>query len=113
MSRLYGYFPAMVSGLLLTLSFPDVHLSWLGFMALAPLIISLDSLTSRQGFAAGFAAGFIHFLTLIYWIVPTLCTFGGLSPVSAVSALILLCLYLSLFPALFAFGLKNWRRLRY
>ncbi len=107
MSRLYGYFPAMVSGLLLTLSFPDVHLSWLGFMALAPLIISLDSLTSRQGFAAGFAAGFIHFLTLIYWIVPTLCTFGGLSPVSAVSALILLCLYLSLFPALFAFGLKK------
>ncbi|MFN2436418.1 MAG: apolipoprotein N-acyltransferase, partial [Desulfotignum sp.] len=107
MSLLYGYFPAMVSGLLLTLSFPDVHLYWLGFIALAPLIVCLDTLTPRQGFVAGFAAGFIHFITLIYWIVPTLCTFGGLHPILAVAALILLCLYLSLYPALFAFGLKK------
>lgn len=96
----------MVSGLLLTLSFPDVRLYWLGFIALTPLMVSLGSLTPRQGFAAGFIAGVVHFVTLIYWIVPTLCTFGGLHPVLAVSALILLCLYLSLYPALFAFGLK-------
>jgi apolipoprotein N-acyltransferase len=105
MAGLYGYFPAMVSGLLLTLSFPTAHLYWLGFIALAPLIVSLDTLTARQGFVAGFTAGFIHFITLIYWIVPTLCTFGGLHPILAVAALILLCLYLSLYPALFAFGL--------
>ena len=97
----------MVSGLLLTLSFPDVHLYWLGFIALAPLIVCLDTLTARQGLVAGFAAGFIHFITLIYWIVPTLCTFGGLHPILAVAALILLCLYLSLFPAVFAFGLNK------
>jgi apolipoprotein N-acyltransferase len=100
-------FPAMVSGLLLTLSFPDARLYWLGFIALTPLMVSLDSLTPRQGFAAGFLAGVVHFVTLIYWIVPTLCTFGGLHTVPAVSALILLCLYLSLYPALFAFGLKT------
>ena len=105
MAGLYGYFPAMVSGLLLTLSFPTVHLHWLGFIALAPLIVSLDTLTARQGFVAGFTAGFIHFITLIYWIVPTLCTFGGLHPILAAAALILLCLYLSVYPALFAFGL--------
>ena len=101
------YFPALVSGLVLTLSFPDVHLYGLGFIALAPLIFSLDSLTARQGFVAGFAGGFIHFSFLIYWIVPTLCTFGGLHPILSVSALILLCLYLSVYPALFAFGLKK------
>jgi apolipoprotein N-acyltransferase len=107
MPILSGYFPAMASGLLLTLSFPDVHLYWLGFMALAPLIVSLDTLTARQAWMAGFAAGFIHFITLIYWIVPTLCTFGGLHPIPAVAALILLCLYLAVYPALFAFGLKK------
>jgi apolipoprotein N-acyltransferase len=101
------YFPAMVSGLLLTLSFPDVHLYWLGFIALTPLMISLDSLTPRQGLTAGFLAGVVHFVTLIYWIVPTLCTFGGLHPILAAAALILLCLYLSLYPALFALGLKT------
>ncbi len=97
----------MVSGLLLTLSFPDVHLYYLGFIALVPLIISLDTLTARQAFIAGFTAGFIHFTTLIYWIVPTLCRFGGLHPIPAVAALMLLCLYLSVYPALFAFGLKK------
>ncbi|MDT8377638.1 MAG: apolipoprotein N-acyltransferase [Desulfotignum sp.] len=107
MPVLYFFFPAMVSGLLLTLSFPDADLYYLGFIALAPLIVSLSTLTARQGFIAGLAAGFIHFITLIYWIVPTLCTFGGLHPVPAVAALILLCLYLSLYPALFAFGLNK------
>ncbi len=97
----------MVSGLLLTLSFPDAHLYYLGFIALVPLMVCLTPLTARQGFAAGFIAGFIHFASLIYWIVPTLCTFGGLHPVLSVSALILLCLYLSVYPALFAFGLKK------
>jgi len=101
------YFPALVSGLMLTLCFPNVYMYGLGFIALAPLIFSLETLTARQGFVAGFSAGIVHFSTLIYWIVPTLCTFGGLHPVLSVSALILLCLYLSVYPALFAFGLKK------
>ena len=107
MRALIPYFPALVSGLLLTLCFPDVNLYYLGFVALAPLIISLDSMTVRQAFAAGFAAGFVHFSTLLYWIVPTLCTYGGLHLILSVSALTLLCLYLSLYPALFAFALKK------
>jgi apolipoprotein N-acyltransferase len=107
MSFLSVYFPALLSGLLLTLSFPDVHLYWMGFIALTPLMVSLYPLTPRQGFTAGSIAGVVHFITLIYWIVPTLCTFGGLHPILAAAALILLCLYLSLYPALFAFGLKT------
>ncbi|HSL61855.1 MAG TPA: apolipoprotein N-acyltransferase [Desulfotignum sp.] len=107
MRALNPYFPALVSGLFLTLSFPDVNLYYLGFVALAPLIISLDSMTVRQAFAAGFAAGFVHFSTLLYWIVPTLCTYGELHWILSVSALTLLCLYLSLYPALFAFALRK------
>ncbi len=102
-----AYFPAMISGLLLTACFPDTGLHYLAFVALCPLLISLESMTARQSFAAGFAAGFVHFTTLLYWIVPTLCTYGGLHLLLAVSALILLCLYLSLYPALFTFAIKT------
>jgi len=101
------YFPALFSGLLLTLCFPDPGVHYLAFAALCPLIISLETLTVRQSFLAGFAAGFVHFTTLIYWIVPTLSTFGGLHILLSVCALILLCLYLSLYPALFACALKK------
>ena len=101
------YFPALFSGLLLTLCFPDPGVHYLAFAALCPLIISLEPLTVRQSFLAGFAAGFVHFTTLIYWIVPTLSTFGGLHILLSVGALILLCLYLSLYPALFACALKK------
>jgi apolipoprotein N-acyltransferase len=107
MHALLPYFPALVSGLLLTLSFPDTHMVYLAFIALCPLIISLEPMTIRQSFVAGFTAGFFHFITLIYWIVPTLCTFGGLHILLSVSALILLCLYLSIFPGIFALLLKK------
>jgi apolipoprotein N-acyltransferase len=107
MQTLLPYFPALVSGLLLTLCFPDVNLHYLGFVALTPLIISLQTMTSRQAFIAGLGAGFVHFSTLLYWIVPTLCTYGGLHLILSVSALILLCLYLSLYPALFGAALKK------
>jgi len=101
------YFPALVSGLLLTLCFPDPGLHYLAFAALCPLIISLQHMTVRQSFLAGFAAGFVHFTTLIYWIVPTLSTYGGLHILLSVSALTLLCVYLGLYPALFACALKK------
>jgi apolipoprotein N-acyltransferase len=107
MQTLIPCFPALVSGLLLTLCFPDVNLYYLGFVALTPLIISLKSLTPRQAFIAGFGTGFVHFSTLLYWIVPTLCTYGGLHLILSVSALILLCLYLSVYPALFGVALKK------
>ena len=102
-----SYFPALFSGLLLTLCFPDPGVHYLAFVALCPLIISLEHMTVRQSFLAGFAAGLVHFTTLIYWIVPTLSTFGGLHILLSVCALILLCLYLSLYPALFACALKK------
>ena len=101
------YIPALISGLALTLSFPKANLSYLVFFAMVPWFMSMGSMTSKESFYSGFIAGLFHFLTLIYWIVPTLNVYGELHPVLAVSTLILLCLYLSLYPAIFAFLLKQ------
>lgn len=104
---LLRYFPALTSGLLLTLSFPKTGLSYLAFFALVPWLVSIRSMTKKEAFYSGFTLGVFHFFTLIYWIVPTVHVYGGLHPVLAVSTLILLCVYLALYPAIFAFLLKN------
>ena len=101
------YITTVISGLALTLSFPEANLSYLAFFALVPWLMSLRSMTSKESFYYGFILGLVHFLTLIYWIVPTLHEYGGLHLILAVSTLILLCVYLSLYPAIFAFILKQ------
>ncbi len=101
------YFPALVSGGLLTAAFPDTGLFYLAFIALVPLWVSLGSMTPGQAFYAGLITGMSHFLSLIYWIVPTMTIYGGLHPVLAAACLVLLSLYLSLYPGIFAFFLKK------
>jgi apolipoprotein N-acyltransferase len=64
-------------------------------------------MTPKESFYSGLIAGFLFFLTLIYWIVPTVHVYGGLHLVLAISTLILLCVYLALYPAIFAFLLKK------
>ena len=95
------YFPSLLSGLLLTLSFPDTGAHALVWVALVPLLVSLPPKGWTQAFKAGVAAGLFHYLTLIYWLVGTLETYGGLAWPLAWACLVLLSLYLALYPALF------------
>jgi len=104
---LLKYFPALTSGLLLTLAFPKTGLGFLAFFALVPWLVSIQSMTSKESFYSGFTAGLFYFFTLIYWIVPTIHVYGGLHLVLAISTLILLCIYLALYMAIFALALKK------
>lgn len=106
-SSLQKNFNGLLSGLLLTLSFPNTGWYPIAFLALVPWIVSLRNLTKRESFISGLCMGLTHFLTLIYWIVPTVHEYGQLHIALAAACLILLCLYLSLYPAVFAFLLKK------
>ena len=106
---LLKYYPALISGFFLTLSFPDTNIAWLAFFALVPLLVSIQSMTHKESFYAGLITGITFFLTLIYWIVPTIHVYGGLHLILAFGVLTLLCLYLALYPAVFAFTLRKLR----
>ncbi|MCG8619188.1 MAG: apolipoprotein N-acyltransferase, partial [Desulfobacterales bacterium] len=106
-SSFFPYFPAIVSGGLLTAAFPNTGLYLGAFLALVPLWVSLGGLTCRQAFGAGTAAGLAHYLTLIYWIIPTLTIYGKLHMILALACLVLLSLYLALYLGMFAFMLKQ------
>jgi len=104
---LLKYFPAVTSGLLLTISFPKTGLWFAAFFALVPWFLSLKSMTSKESCFSGFTLGVFHFFTLIYWIVPTVNVYGGLHPILAIATLTLLSCYLALYPAIFAFLFKK------
>ena len=104
---LLKYFPALTSGLFLTLSFPETGLPYLAFFALVPWFVSLQSMSPEESFYSGLITGLFFFLSLIYWIVPTVHIYGGLNLVLAIATHSLLCFYLALYPATFAFLLKK------
>jgi apolipoprotein N-acyltransferase len=86
----------------------------LGWVALAPFLLALLG-DSRQGgplrireFALlGYFCGFLWYLGNCYWVYSTMHLYGGMSSLAAFGVMVLFCLYLGLYHALFAvlFGL--------
>lgn len=104
---LFPLLPALATGLILFCAFPGAGLYPAAFFALVPLWLSIDRLDLKQTFYAGIAAGMGFYLPLIYWICPTLAEYGGLNPLAALSCLLLLVLYLSLYTGVFALAMKK------
>lgn len=93
---------SILSGLMLSASFPPGNMEWMAWVALIPLLRSIAHESPQQAFRLGFIAGFVHYLTLIYWIIVVLEHYGGLHFVLSAGVLMLLCLYLAIYPGLFA-----------
>ena len=93
---------ALLSGVLLTISFPPGRLSFVAWFALIPLLKSIETASPSKAFRLGLFSGLIHYLSLIYWIVVVLGRYGNLNFFVAFLALVLLSFYLSLYLGLFA-----------
>ena len=101
---------AILSGILLTLSFPKAGVSWLAWFALVPLLAALRNLSFKNGFYLGLCAGLAHYLTLVYWLAYTMSTYGHLPLYASVPILLLLSAYLALYPAIFSMSLTCFKR---
>ena len=105
---------AALSGILQVLPFPIAGPTPLWrtsfcWVALLPLLWALVGesktakvLTLRQGAILGYVCGFVWYLGNCYWIYQTMYLYGGLAEPIAAGILILFCLYLGLYHALFA-----------
>lgn len=96
---------AILSGVLLTGAFPKIGLDWLAWIALVPLLYAIKDLSAGISFRIGFITGLVHFLSLLYWLVPVMRTYGYLPMYLSVSVLFLLAAFLALFIALFSTAL--------
>ncbi len=103
------YLLAAASGALWGLCFGREPLSTASWLAIAPLVLMLS--WPRPG-RLGWVHGYAFWMVSLYWIVPTLQTYGGTTPVPlAIVLTSLLAGYLGLFHAVFGWlGSAVWRR---
>ena len=104
-----NFFFPVISGLLLTASFPLAGLDWIIWFALVPMMFCINESSCKNSFYAGFLTGFIHYITLIYWLISTMITYGNIPFLLSVSALVFLSAYLSVYIAVFSAILRCLR----
>ncbi len=91
------------TSLLLAAAMPGRAAWWpLLFVALVPLLHFISANRPGRCFGAGFLAGFVYHVCLLYWIVIVLGRYGGLPVVVAVAVMLLLSLYMGLYMGIFA-----------
>jgi len=101
------YVGVVCSGLMLTASFPNLGSPLIAWFALAPLMAALRNCSLLDSLRWRYLCGIIHFITLIYWIIPCLKTYGMIPLYLSLIVLILFAAYLALFIAGFAAAV-NW-----
>jgi apolipoprotein N-acyltransferase len=87
---------AIGSGLLLTAAFPKVAMDGLAWVALVPLLWVLNDVRPGEAFRRGFIFGIAHFLSLLYWLVPTMVIYGHLPAYLGIAILFLFAAILSI-----------------
>jgi apolipoprotein N-acyltransferase len=102
---------AAVSGAAWALCFGRQSLPIASFLALAPLVVLMGAGRPSRPAWLGWLHGFVYWMTALWWIPPTLVTYGRMPFPAAVPLVGLLAAYLALFHAAFAgFGAWIWRR---
>jgi len=88
---------AVLSGFLLTGSFPKFGAFWVAWVAIIPLLHAIRDLPAGRRFRLGMLAGLVHYLTLTYWLTIAMQTYGGLNVWASIGVLCLLGAYLALY----------------
>lgn len=101
-SNLYHWLAALVSGVLLVLSFPKFNWSFLAWIALAPLLFVLPGQSLRKAFGLGWLTGWVFFFFSANWISHSMIRYGGLNVVLAYAIAALFTAITGLFVGLFA-----------
>lgn len=97
-----SYLLAFVSGILLVLAFPPFDLHYIAWIALVPLFIALNGRGAVRGFIIGAVFGLSFFCGSVYWVMNSIHYYGGLPFFPSSLITLLLCAYLSLYPAMFS-----------
>jgi apolipoprotein N-acyltransferase len=104
---------ALVSAVLLILTFPRFQLTWFAPVALAPLLIAVARETRAwRRFLLGWAAGTVFWFGVCYWIQYTLSFYGGVGDALGWALLLLFALakglHLAVFGLLAGILMRRW-----
>jgi apolipoprotein N-acyltransferase len=94
---------ALLSAVLLVLTFPNVNLAFLAPVALTPLFVALTrEVRVFRRFVLGWGAGVVYWLCICYWIQHDLARYGGVSDFVAWLLFLLFAIFKALHLAVFA-----------
>ena len=95
---------ALLSAILLTLSFPDFDWWFLAWFALVPLFFAIEreKESAIKSFVLGWIFGICFFLGTCWWLTFAPITYGGVPSVIAYLLLFIVTLIVGLFPAIFS-----------
>jgi len=104
---------AVISGLMLTASFPSINMPFLAFICWIPCLFALRQSTFLFCTILCMITGLTHEFTLLYWIVPTLVTHAKFSIMYAtficmVIACIRCCWFVTFGSIIYFFVKKPW-----
>ena len=103
-------FFALLCGILFFLSFPKFGLGVIAWIALVPLFVALNNVSSlRRALLLGWTAGIAAHIGMLYWITHVVVNYGYLPLYLGVILMVLLAGYLSVYFALFAAGIVYFR----
>jgi len=94
------YLPAALSGAAMVLIFPRAGMDYLAWICLVPLLISILCRTQHHAMMQGIVAGTIYHIGLVYWVIVSMNTYGGVPRPLAIVLLVVLSFFLSMFVAL-------------
>lgn len=97
----------LCSVILLCLSSPSPGLSFCAWFSLVPLFFGCSFVRPKKAALLGFSCGLAYYAYLIYWVVISLGTYGNFPWWASGTSLLLLCAYMSIYPALFC-ALISW-----
>jgi apolipoprotein N-acyltransferase len=105
---------AVISGLLLFLSFPKYGFGSMAWLALVPLFFAIKKSTSaKHALVLGFISGIVGYVGIFYWITYVVVNYGYLPLYLGIIIMLLLVCYLSIYIALFAVGIYFLRGKNY
>lgn len=93
---------ALLSGILLILSFPPFDFYYLAWVALIPLLMALLEKSTRASFILGTTTGFIYFTGTVYWVFNSMYFFGNIPAFVSFLLMIGLCLYMGIYIGIFS-----------
>jgi len=97
-----------LSALLLYSAFPIYSFWPAAFVAFIPLLQAIERAQNpKTAFKAGFIWGLFFFSMLLWWLVPTISTYGKIHYLLAIPVVLCLCCYLAIYPSIWAFYVKK------
>ena len=97
-------FFCIAAGVVLACAFDKTGAGFAAWFAPGLLLAGICRVRGRAAFLLGLLAGFVHYLLLLYWLVPTMHRYGPMSVWLSFFALLLLAFYLALYMGVFAWA---------